>query len=311
MKRFIIKTIGFLASGVVAYILLLVLFGEVAPRIMWGNLNYPLGGTGYLNTRIKEIPSYHNMDVIFLGSSHVYRGFDVRIAEQQGYTSFNLGSSSQTPIQAFVLLKRYLDQLNPRTVVYEVSPMGFMNSGAEAALDLSANDWLGMDNLKMAFQINDVTVYNSLVYGAYRQFFGRDKRFVEEKDKGSDKYVPGGFVESDLSYFDVNISDIEISWNPYSYQVEAFEQLVAYMRGRGIKVILVQVPVSKIKYKRFCDSEQIDSFFGEYGPYYNFNQIECGLDDEKHFLDSHHLNQAGVELFNDKFFELFPSMFTK
>ena len=37
--------------------------------------------------------------------------------------------------------------------------------------------------------------------------------------------------------------------------------------------------------------------------YYNFNNI-MEVDDSLHFYDAHHLNQDGVELFNEKLIEL-------
>ena len=40
-----------------------------------------------------------NIDVLVLGSSHAYRGFDPRIFKKAGIKLFNFGSSGQTLLQ--------------------------------------------------------------------------------------------------------------------------------------------------------------------------------------------------------------------
>ena len=40
-----------------------------------------------------------------------------------------------------------------------------------------------------------------------------------------------------------------------------------------------------------------------YSKFYNFNEI-IDLNDSLHFFDSHHLNQNGVKIFNNKLIEL-------
>ena len=76
----------------------------VLPSFIKQNVNYKKGAPGYLYSRIKEIRTAKNTDLLFLGSSKAYRGFDPRIFEAAGYRSFNLGSSNQTPIQTYLLV---------------------------------------------------------------------------------------------------------------------------------------------------------------------------------------------------------------
>ena len=87
-------------------------------------------------TRLNEVKNIKNIDILFLGSSHTYRGFDTRVFKKNGYNSFNLGSSSQSPIQTLTLTKRYLNQLNPKLIVYEVYPTTFTIDGIESSLDI-------------------------------------------------------------------------------------------------------------------------------------------------------------------------------
>ena len=88
-------------------------------------------------------------------------------------------SSGQTPIQAEIMLKRYLDQLNPQVVIIEVNPYAFTSDGVESALDLianDANDWL---SIEMTFRLNHLKVYNTLIYGMFDDWFQRNADFKE------------------------------------------------------------------------------------------------------------------------------------
>ena len=77
------------------------------------NLIYKQRG-GHLHSRLLEINKHQNVDVLFLGSSHAYRGFDTRIFKESGIASFNLGSSSQAPVQSLLLLKNTSTTYNLR-----------------------------------------------------------------------------------------------------------------------------------------------------------------------------------------------------
>jgi len=46
-----------------------------------------------------------------------------------------------------------------------------------------------------------------------------------------------------------------------------------------------------------------DALMSTYSDYYNFNEL-ISLSYSVHFYDSHHLNQSGVEVFNEAFIEL-------
>ncbi|NHW60088.1 hypothetical protein HA378_33495, partial [Escherichia coli] len=73
-------------------------------------------------------------------SSHAYRGFDTRVFSKNGISSFNLGSSSQSPINTQVLLKQYLDRIKPKMIVYEVYAGTLSADGVESSLDMLSNN---------------------------------------------------------------------------------------------------------------------------------------------------------------------------
>ncbi len=257
-----------------------------------------------MNTRMKEVKNTKDIDLLFIGSSHAYRGFDNRIFEEKGYTTFNLGSSSQTPIQTKTLLTRYLSQLNPKHVVYEVYPELFQSDGVESSLDLISNDHVGVNTLSMAIQVNHLKTYNTLLYGfLHEQVFGLETN--EPKIKGKDTYISGGFVEKDLYSFLLPAEKKEkIKISPKKNQLNAFKDIVQTILERNIKLTVVFTPITDYHYESYVNLDKFDSLMNTIDKfdYYDFNKF-MNFSDSAHFYDSHHLNQNGVVKFNKRLLE--------
>lgn len=293
---------SFFLFSSIFYVLVLYIIGSYAPSIHKLNINYPIGAPGHMHSRISEIKKYGSIDILFLGSSHTYRGFDTRIFLENGYKSFNLGSSSQTPIQTKVLLNRYLETLKPHLVIYEVYPATFAADGVESSLDIIANDINDIHSLNMALKINNIKTYNTLIYGFTRNLFGLDNSFSEPLIKGIDKYVSGGFVEREIGFYkpsEFEIAEIYLR----DYQFTSFVEIIQLIKKQNIELILVYAPIPKVNYNRYSNNQYFDSTMMSYSKYYNFNELNI-LEDSLHFYDSHHLNQYGVEIFNKKLIEL-------
>ncbi|MCF2504700.1 DUF1574 domain-containing protein [Dyadobacter sp. CY107] len=297
MKKFILTLVaaGLLFS--IFYVMAIALVGWLPFK----NLNYRLGAYGHLYTRIREIPSVKEVDILFLGSSHSYRGFDPRIFSQYGISSFNLGSSSQTPVQAKILLEKYYEDLRPKIVIYEVSPMTLSNDGIESSLDLIANDYVSEKELKMALELNHVKTYNSLLYAEIRDLLNF-RPYHEPKNVGMDTYVAGGYVERRLEHNKQKLkanAGGSVTSNFESLQVESLKEIAAFLKNKHIKVIFIQTPVTSTYYH---SQQKMNRKFGflmaNLGlPYYDFNKV-IKLNDTTDFYDLHHLNQKGVEHFN-------------
>lgn len=302
MNKFILKTFSFIIFTSVFYTISLVLFQHFAPSMFRPNMNYKLGSYGHLYSRISDIENYRNVDILFLGSSHTYRGFDTRIFSEMGYNTFNLGSSAQTPIQTKVLLNRYLDDLNPALIIYEVFPGTFISDGVESSLDIIANDENDLHSLDMVFKIGNIKTFNTFMYASARDIFNLNKSFEEAVKKGSDTYTSGGYVEKELRFNKPSkMESKEISLN--ENQLESFSDIVHMIKENDIELILVYAPITKVKYESFRNNKYFDSIMNQYADYYNFNEM-MSLNDSLHFYDAHHLNQNGVELFNEKLIEV-------
>jgi len=232
-----------------------------------------------------------------LGSSHTYRGFNTEIFEKNGYKTFNLGSSSQTPIQTKTLVKRYIKQLKPKLAIIEVYPIIFELEGVESALDLMANDQIDLYNIEEAITINNSRVYNSLVYSWYRQLFKLDATFTEPPKLRKDTYISGGFVQQELTYYTGKDTFPTKAWKFQDSQIKALKELVEILKKNEIKVWLVQAPYTKSVYNSYTNHAFVDSTFSSITEYKNFN-INSTFVDTVDFTDKDHLNKYGVEKFN-------------
>jgi len=303
MRLFLRNILLFFGLLLLIYPILVAFTGYFIPQLFKPNISYKIGAYGHLHSRIKEVKnSVKNVDVLFVGSSHAYRGFDTR--NFKNIKSFNLGSSAQTPVNTQVLLKRYLDRINPKVVIYEVYPGTFVGDGVESSLDIISNDKNDIYSFDMALELNNIKTYSTLIYGAFCDCFGLNTSFKESKIINEDTYISGGYVERKLKFYK---SDRIISMNKWSFnkkQLSTFKEIIDMMKERGIKLILVFAPVTDKLYNSYINNSYVDSLMESYQlDYYNFNEL-ITLNDSIDFYDDHQLNQNSVNKFNVKLTEM-------
>lgn len=304
MKSFLKRFLLFLGFTAFVYFFLILISALVFKGSIIKNIKYKPGLYGYFKTRAKEAESVKNINILFFGSSHSYRGFDTRIFEKNGFSSFNFGSSSQTPIQTRLLIKRHIKRLDPDIVVIDVYPEIFKNDGVESAIDFISNDYIGFDTFRMAAAINNPLVYNSLIFGFFKQKLNFRKEVEDEPELKKDKYIPGGYVEKEVLFLK-RVGKIfpHKKWEIKPNQKKAILEITEIIKKMGKTLVLVQVPVHENYYKSYLNIKDMDEFFSSLGNYYNFNEISKTWGDE-FFYDKDHLNKNGVAVFNEKFIEI-------
>jgi hypothetical protein len=300
MKRFIKDFFIFsLVSSLILGLFFLVGF-ELLPFRVMPNIKYIGEGYGFSDIRFKEVDTLNDIDILFLGSSHAYRGFDTRNFDSIGFRAFNLGSSAQTHDQTQILLKRYLKELNPKLVVYEVFPNVFKNSGIESNLDLINNDIVDYLNFKSALRVNNIQVYQTLAHAYYKQKF-KSQNKIKSYTRSNDTYIKGGYVEKAIKPKYTH-STSRKGWELNELQKSSFKQNIEMFNSENIKYILVFAPVSSSYYESI-DLKKFNNFIRSYGNYYDFNRIS-NMNDSLHFYDPHHLTQEGVDKFNTDFIHI-------
>lgn len=300
MNRFLKKTISFSVLTFCIYIVAVCVLGYNDFRYFPEKhkmIPYRPASYGHFKTRIGEIPSFENVDVLVVGSSHAYRGFDPRIFEKHGLSLFNLGSSSQTPRQSYFLLKEYVDVIKPTQVIFEVFPRMFANDGAEGATDLISNDNLSLSLVGHALGYGDLIVFNTLVYRIFDEVI-LGSTYHEPITKREDTYISGGFVETDSSYHQ---PIGEIVPKPFDFKDEQFiyfERALDLLNKKGIGYILVQTPVSSVLAEVNPTPEIFVDRMKASGRYIDYQDDSLYVDSID-FFDVNHLSQRGVGVFNE------------
>lgn len=264
------------------------------------NINYNRGGLGHTYSRLLDAEQFKNVDILFVGTSLTFRGYDTRIFSKKGITSFNLGTPAQTPLQSELLLKKYLKNINPQLVVYEINPEWIGNLGTGAALDIISNlTTFDFNTLTMVIKMKDIQIMNTFIYSFINNKV-EQKLFKEPQIKNKQFYLKGGgYVESPIKFNTPQINENKIL-NLNKVQLHAFRRCMEFLLENDIKVILVRPPITTSLYNSFLNNKEIDAIFSKKEIYYNFNQI-INLDDSLHFSDARHLNQNGVEVYNEFF----------
>lgn len=301
MKRFLRNILLYITIIIPLYIIVVGFCGKNSGY-------YRIGSYGHMFSRINEIQDYQNSDLLFLGSSHSYRSFDPRLFQKHGISSFNLGSSSQSPMQTEVLLKEYLDVINPKLIIYEICPLDIESSGIESTTDLISNKHIDFNICWLAFKTGNISVINTLIYALFQEYVYhiRDS-FHEEIVKDGDCYVSGGFVEKmDYSLFESDNIQTPKNYMIRSYQLKSFERCIKMIGNRNIPLLLVTIPFPKHTYESISNQEEFNKIISSYGQYIDFNTI-LQLDDTC-FYDSHHLAQSGVIAFDECLIQVLDSI---
>lgn len=305
IRHFVGRTLLFALVACVGYILLLCLFGDLG----WARTgNFKAGNQGHIFTRMKEARDYHDIDVLFLGSSHCYRTFDTRFYEANGIHCYNLGSSNQSPIQTRVLLDAYLDSLHPKFVVFEVHDDIMRNDGVESAVDMLINVPITAEASKMAWGLKNMKVLNTWAYSLYNQkVMHRLDNFVEDSVIFNFRHVRGGFLENDSCNF-VKRNYARKSLTIQPKQLKALKQCLAMLDERNIPYLLVETQDALQYRKSVKNHEWFEKQMSALGPYY---YEVLPLVDTLHFFDSYHFNKEGVRIFNEHFINILREQLDK
>ena len=301
LERFLKRALLFLIALPFVWFAFVIVWGTIVPEKFTRNLIYS-PAQGYMNLRMNEADTTQDIDVLIVGSSHAYRGIDPRHLYENGIEAFNLGSSLQTPVQTRFLLKKYLGQMKPKLVLFEVGYKTFSSDGVEGAIDLIVNSAdLEWDLVRMALELNEMTVYNSLAYTFFRKkILGETRSEYLATHSEVDRYVSGGFVERRIPDYK-GPSEFKSQVQPVNpVQQRSFEDCLQYLRRQNVKTILVQTPILHDYYTSIRNIHEYDEYFRTVsvkGGYYNFSDSTYG--ETRYFYDHHHLNSVGVKRFNE------------
>ena len=250
------------------------------------------GGNTY--QKFKEFNKDKRYDIIVIGSSQAYRGYDPRNFKKEGLNIFNLGTSGQSPLNSFVIAKNYITSQNCSLVLFDVYDGIFNGTGFESTSDLIQNLSSGKAAIEMASKNNNPQVLNMLALRILNS--NSPPTFIDSS------YVAGGFTQkNDTLRYSLPFEEYESYYAPSPDQIEYFEKTLQYFKEKNIPVILTSLPFPKEKSKKehYKYAQIFDSAAKKFGIKYLDYSFNTDFDSELHFFDSHHLNQSGVNLFNE------------
>ena len=293
---------GFLKSLVINGVLAVLGISLLLP-LFWlspltGNIRFTRGGKGHMLTRLNEIEKFRYEGVLFLGSSHTYRSFDVNFFKYRGVECFNLGSSSQSPDVTGVLVKDYIGHINPKVVVYEVYPEMIFSQRLESRIDVISNISMCRFTSFIDFSLAPIASLNTMILSFWHQVLIPE--YAEERVKGQDTYIDGGYVRNENIRTQFDLSKESLSIDLENAGFENLRQNVEYIQDFGAQIVLVYAPLPSDTYSLYkAQNNTIDSLYSSLGvPYINYNGLP--LNDTLHFKDDDHLNHAGVQIFNQR-----------
>lgn len=115
MKSFIKSVLLFSVFASLFYGFAILVTGRILPNSFHGNLlteNKIVARDGS-KRRFVSAQNSETVDIVVLGSSHAYRGYDGRIFHDAKFSSYNLGSSGQRLLLTEFIYRKYLSKLKP------------------------------------------------------------------------------------------------------------------------------------------------------------------------------------------------------
>lgn len=295
MGRFLRTGLLFLAVSLVLYLVVVLALCRVErggyPLVFRTGDHYHLKG-GLAYRKFKEWDPKARFDVLVVGSSHAYRGYDPRLFAAEGLAMYNLGTSAQTPLNTLAILRQYARPGRVGVVLFDIYEGAFVNDGMESTSDLVMN--IGSDRaaIEMVLAQRDPRSLNQLAV--------RWAMADRPPDVVDSAYVPGGYSQRTDSL------DHEVTYGRFDRALIRRDQLshlaacLALCRDRGIPLVLATHPQphASDSLGHLAFRAIIDSLRAPYKVPYIDLALGHTLNDRDHFYDHNHLNQAGVDRFD-------------
>lgn len=248
-----------------------------------------------------------SIDVIFLGSSHVYNDFSPAVFyEETGLTSFNMASSNQDVFMSYTYLKAALERQKPKYVFLETSRFckGVFATANYYYMSFDAMKWskAKIEGLKtwqktcpeekMLDRVFTLITYHTRYEELSRVDFARQEDYYTTQNG----YIPSATIKPvNKSEYDIYDSVWEIPPQTEQY----IDEIQKLCLEQGIELIFILNPDSEARYGITYSINEAaaarDILFLDYNETERFNSI--GLDCDRDFKDAGHLNLFGAEKF--------------
>lgn len=290
------KAMLFLLVSIAVYTVAMVCLYHVrlnGQRLLFRTGDYYQRKGGLSHAMFQELDTTTYHDAVVIGSSHAYRGYDPRHFAARGIRLFNMGTSAQTPMNSYYLLRNYISRRNCGLVIFDLYENTMVSDGMESTSELSRNATSDKAALEMCLALKDPRAINLMTL-----------RWLSTAELVPPLDVPhwAGYAErTDSLRHDapppfVHGEPLVLD----SMQVRYFRKCLAYCADQGLPIVLVThyFPVASDheRHARFHDFVERET--AGTGIRYIDLAYAGRVDDHDHFYDHNHLNAAGVALFN-------------
>lgn len=255
------------------------------------------GGLTY--KKFRDFNPDEKYDIIILGSSHAYRGYDPEIFASYGYKTFNLGSSAQSQLASLVIARNYISRDNCRTVIIDLYDRIFKTGNIESLSDITQNITSDKAAAELCIRSCDLRALNMFTL---RMFSKLDKPL-----NGDTSNLVNGFQ---ASYNQLLLPGMprDVDYMPDKKTLAYFGKLVRYLHEEGINVIIAEHPLPEVytipDYRHRIFVNDIQSIIAPYNiPWYNLMK-DSTMSGVQYYADENHLNRKGVTKYNHKLIKM-------
>jgi len=300
MKKVLINGLLFGAITIVAYLLLFAVLFFIKPsgvpfiyRATQGNLSE--GGGTWL--KLHQFDKVKEWDVIVLGSSHAYKGYDPAVFAGHGLEMYNLGTSNQHMMCSYYIAKNTLTNKNCKLVILDLYDRVFSNEMIESMSDIIQNTPDDKTAIDIALSTPDIRAINMITL----RFFNKTTIPLNYDTLG---YVRGYQVAKQFIHpSKADKKKVAFRYRTNERQVRYLDKLIAYLKEEGIPVVVAEHPLPKIYTVRDHDLFKADitpileKHDVKFLDYTNDNEFIHNL---VYFSDENHLNHLGVPKYNER-----------
>ena len=232
-------------------------------------------------------------DVLVYGSSHAYRGYDPRNFQKAGYSLFNAGTSSQSISGTYVIATNAIPPSSGKLVIIDIYDVVWGISDLENS-NLLIQNFPNNAVKTAAFTSHpDIRKFNQLVAS-----WCTKSTLEETKAKG---YISNGYcTRTDTVSLPWPAVDVIIEIEP-RYLAD-FEKMIDLTLQSGSKLVLVShplPPIDKHANNHTLLKPHIEKAAKDHGISYLDYTHHSEFTLPEKFADENHLNQTGVNRFNE------------
>jgi hypothetical protein len=238
------------------------------------------------------------IDILVIGSSRAFRAFDPLVFEENNINIHVLASSSQTPLNTYYLLEKYLPLIKPKMVILDVHLGLLNNNGLECLYDLCVNTPISMELFEMAAAVDQPNAYTTCYASLINQLdtpLYRNYKFKPPRDYRS------GFIADSKSDSNMVISkgDTIIQQRELTKQEKLnllyIGKIITFVKSRNTDIVLTRQPVyspeNGMAQKRIIEMVKQNKI-----KYINLNRFRKQIDPRRDLFDKNHLNSNGARI---------------